>query len=140
MTLWLCVIGILCFPASRRGARLRKIAACTIIISPFFAVSGGLGWRYFPGDAAFAPVEKQAVIVSHDSRLHSEASRNSSIVIETPPGSLCEVLYQSGEWSYVSFASQTRGWLPSSAIERITPKETPKVPKISKPVADETSA
>lgn len=138
--LWCCLIGVLCFPASRPGAKLRYLALTTLIISPMIAVGGGLGWKYFPTDAAFAPIHKQAVIIGEESALHSEASRNSSVVINTPPGSLCEVLYQSGEWSYVSFATGTRGWLPSAGIERIIPEGTPRPPEIAKPLADETSA
>lgn len=138
--LWLCVLGVLCFPATRRGARLRYLAVTAIIVAPLLSVGGGLGWRYFPSDATFAPVTKQAVIVHPQSTLHSEASRNSSVIIETPPGSLCEILYESGEWSYVSFTTQTRGWLPSANIERIMPEQEPEIPEIRKPVADETSA
>ena len=138
--LWLCFLGVLCFPATRTGAKLRHVALAAIIISPLLSIGGGLGWRYYPGDAAFAPIENQAVIVNPSSQLHTEASRNSSVVIDTPAGSLCEVLHQAGEWSYVSFATRTRGWLPSANIERVEPKETPSPPKISKPVADETSA
>ncbi len=138
--LWLCVLGVLCFPATRRGARLRYMAVTAIIVAPLLSVGGGLGWRFFPSDATFAPVTKQAVIVHPQSTLHSEASRNSSVIIETPPGSLCEILYESGEWSYVSFTTQTRGWLPSANIERIMPEQEPEIPEIRKPVADETSA
>ncbi len=138
--LWLCVLGLLCFPATKRGAKVRNVAITAIIVSPLFSVGGGLAWSYYPDDAVFAPLESQAVVVNPKSQLHTEASRNSSVVIETPAGSLCEVLYESGEWSYISFATQTRGWLPSKNIKLVEPKETPKPPKISKPVADETSA
>ena len=138
--LWLMLLALLCYPASRRGARLRRVALAVIIFSPLVTVSSGLGWRYYPGDAAFAPIEKQAVIVNPEARLHTEAGRNSSVVIETPPGSLCEVLHQAGEWSYVSLATQTRGWLPSAHIEFVEPREVPKPPKITKPIAKETSA
>jgi len=137
---WLVALGWLCFPATRHGARLRWLAVAALIIGPLCGVGGGLGWRYFPDDAVFAPIARQAVIITPETALHTEASRNSSVVIEAPPGSLCEVLHQSGEWSYVSFATQTRGWLPTRCIRHILPSEPPTVPEIPKPVADETSA
>lgn len=138
--IWLVAIAWLSIPASRPGARLRWLAVVALILGPILAVSAGLGWRYFPDDAAYAPLARQAVIIPPEATLHTEASRNSAKVIEAPPGSLCEVLHESGEWSYISFASRTRGWIPTRCIQRIIPREPPGVPEIPKPVADETSA
>lgn len=138
--IWMLTLAWLSFAATRPGARLRWIAVMALIVAPITAVSGGLGWRYFPDDAAFAPVQRQAVIITPESILHTEASRNSAEVIEAPPGSLCEVIHQSGDWSYVSFASRTRGWILSRDIRRIVPEQAPEVPEIPKPVADETNA
>ncbi|MCB1130091.1 MAG: hypothetical protein KDN05_03115, partial [Verrucomicrobiae bacterium] len=85
-------------------------------------------------------LSRQAVVVSEDVVVHADAARTSPEVIDAPPGSLCEVLRDSGRWSYISFANQTRGWVPSSAIQRVLPKETPKPPTLRKPKADGKSA
>ncbi|MDX1680349.1 MAG: hypothetical protein R3242_06430, partial [Akkermansiaceae bacterium] len=138
--IWLCVLSVLCFPATRRGAHLRQVAIAALVISPLLAVGGGLGWHYYPRDAAFAAIEDQAVIITPGSQLYSDASRNAPPVIQAPPGSLCEVLHQTGEWTYVAFASGTRGWVPSSSIRSILPDKAPELPRIPKPVADETNA
>jgi hypothetical protein len=104
------------------------------------AAGGALGWRYFPDDAEFAPLARQAVIIGEKVILHSEAARTAPEVIDAPPGSLCEVIRQSGRWAYVSFATKTRGWVPVEAIEPIIPDGTPQPPKIRKPKADGSSA
>lgn len=137
---WLCGLALLVFPATRPGARLRIAAVAALVLAPLVAACGGLGWRYFPNDAEFAPVNRQAVIVAENAVLHADASRTSPEVIDAPPGSLCEVIRQSGRWSYVAFATKTRGWITTESIERIIPATPPEPPKIRKPKADGKSA
>lgn len=137
---WMFLIGLLIFPATRNGARARIIAATALITGPMIAATAALGWRYYPNDSEFAPIAKQAVVVVSDVIVFSEASRNSTEVIDAPPGSLCEVVRHSGRWAYISFASKTRGWVPSESIEKILPQATPKPPTIRKPKADGKSA
>jgi len=72
--------------------------------------------------------------------LHADASRTSPEVIDAPPGSLCEVIRESGRWAYVSFATKTRGWIPAEMIEKVIPEKTPEPPKIRKAKADGKSA
>jgi len=137
---WLCVLGVLVFPATRPGARVRALAVAALAIAPLLAATGALGWRYFPGDAEFAPLARQAVIVGENVILHAEAARTSPEVIDAPPGSLCEVIRESGRWAYVAFATKTRGWVPVESIEKIIPQAAPTAPKIRKPKADGKSA
>jgi tetratricopeptide (TPR) repeat protein len=137
---WLAVVGLLAFPASRPGAPIRIAAVCALVTAPILASLGGLGWRYFPDDSKFAPISRQAVILGEKVALHSEASRTSPEVIDAPPGSLCEVIRQSGRWAYVSFANKTRGWVPIEAIETIIPREPLTPPVIRKPKSDGRTA
>jgi tetratricopeptide (TPR) repeat protein len=137
---WLCVLGVLVFPATRPGARLRVAAIVALALAPLLAAVGALGWRHFPNDAQFAPLDRQAVIIGDKVVLRTDAARTSPEVIDAPPGSLCEVIRESGNWAYVAFASKTRGWVPVEAIEKIIPKETPAPPKIRKPKADGKTA
>jgi hypothetical protein len=137
---WLCGLAALVFPASRPGARLRLFALAAFVIGPLLATCGALGWRYFPNDAEFAPLARQAIVISEKAILHADAARTSPEVIDAPPGSLCEVIQQSGRWSYVAFATKTRGWIPSESIEKILPKNPPEPPKIRKPKVDGKSA
>jgi tetratricopeptide (TPR) repeat protein len=138
--LWLCALGLLVFPATRPGAWLRPVAVIGLVVAPLLAAAGALGWRHFPNDAQFAPLERQAVIVVEKAVLHSDAARTSPEVIDAPPGSLCEVIRESGRWAYVGFASKTRGWVPVESIERIIPHTPPAPPKIRKPKADGKTA
>jgi hypothetical protein len=137
---WFCVLAALVFPATRPGSRLRPVAVAALVIAPLLAAIGGLGWRYFPNDAEFAPLARQTVIVGDKVILHAEAARTSPEVIDAPPGSLCEVIRESGRWAYIAFATKTRGWVPVEAIEKIVPAKTPAPPQIRKPRADGKSA
>lgn len=137
---WFCALGLLVFTATRPDARLRIAAVVALVIAPLLVAGGALGWRYYPDDAEFAPLARQAVIIGEKVILHSEASRTSPEVIDAPPGSLCEVIRESGRWAYVSFATKTRGWVPVESIEPIIPDGAPKPPKIRKPRANGKSA
>ncbi|MCX6867022.1 MAG: hypothetical protein NTV46_12540, partial [Verrucomicrobia bacterium] len=88
----------------------------------------------------FAPLRHQAVIIDDQAILHADAARTSPEVIDAPPGSLCEVIHESGRWAYVAFASKTRGWIPVDAIEKVVPAMPPQPPTIRKPKADGKSA
>lgn len=137
---WFCALGLLVFAATRPGARLRMVAVVALVIAPLLAAGGALGWRYFPDDAEFAPLTRQAVIIGEKVILHSEAARTAPEVIDAPPGSLCEVIQKSGRWAYVAFATKTRGWVPVESIEPIIPAGVPQPPKIRKAKADGDTA
>ena len=137
---WLCGLAALVFPATRPGARPRVAALAVLVVAPLIATCGGLGWRYFPNDAEFAPLDRQAVIIGDKAVLHADAARTSPEVIDAPPGSLCEVITESGRWAYVAFATKTRGWLPAESIEKVMPATPPVPPAIRKPKADGKSA
>ncbi len=137
---WLCVLAALIFPATRPGARIRLVAVGTLVLGPILGSFGILGWSYFPNDAEFAPVARQAVIVAEKVALHTDAARTAPEVIDAPPGSLCEILTESGRWAYVAFATKTRGWVPLESIEKIIPEKPPALPKFTKPKADGKTA
>ncbi len=137
---WLCGLALLVFPATRPGARLRAVAAGALVLGPILASAGLLGWRYFPDDAEFAPVSKQAVVIAEKVALHTDAARTAPEVIDAPPGSLCEIIGESGRWAYVAFATKTRGWVPMESIEKIIPAKSPTPPKFRKPKADGKTA
>jgi len=137
---WIVLLSLLVFPATRIGSNWRVAAVCGLVTGPLLASLGGLGWRYYPDDAEFAPVERQAVVLVEKSVLHSDAARTAPEVIDAPQGSLCEIIRESGRWAYVAFASGTRGWIPKESIEKIIPEGKPEVPKVRKPKADAKSA
>lgn len=138
--IWVSIIAILVFPATHRGARLRLAAVAALIVSPILIGAGWFGWSFFPNDAEFASLDRQAVIIGEKVTLHTDASRTAPEVIDAPPGSLCEVISQSGRWVYVSFATATRGWVPVESVEKIVPSETPDVPRFRKPKGDGKAA
>ncbi|MEP2777489.1 MAG: hypothetical protein ABJQ29_08155 [Luteolibacter sp.] len=137
---WLMVIGLLVFPATRPGSRLRVAGVIGFILGPLMISLGAMGWHYFPDDADFAPLHKQAVVVGQKVVLHTDAARTSPQVIDAPPGSLAEVIKRSGKWAYVGFATKTRGWVEASDIEMVVPEGKPNPPKAKKAEADGSSA
>jgi tetratricopeptide (TPR) repeat protein len=138
--IWLCVLATLVFPATRPGAKVRVLAVAALASANLLASCGGLGWWYFPDDAEFADLGRQAVIIVDKATLHADAARTSPEVIDAPPGSLCEIIRESGRWAYVAFATKTRGWIPVDAIDRVVPVTAPVPPTIRKPKADGKSA
>jgi hypothetical protein len=116
------------------------VAVAALVLAPLLVSVGALGWRYFPNDAEFAPLAKQAIIIAEETALHTDAARTAPEVIDAPPGSLCEIITESGRWAYVAFATKTRGWVPVEAIEKVIPTKPPEPPKFRKPKADGKSA
>ena len=137
---WLCGLAILVFPATRQGARIRISAIIALVIGPLLITCGGLGWHYFPTDAEYVPAHRQGVITGEKVVVHADASRTSPEVIDAPPGTLCEVICESGHWVYISFATKTCGWVPVEAVDKVIPTSPPAAPQIRKPKADGKSA
>lgn len=137
---WMLVIGLLIFPATRIGSQWRVAGVISFVLGPLMISLGALGWRYFPDDAEFAPIAKQAVVVGEKIVLHTDAARTSPEVIDAPPGSVAEVIRRSGDWAYVAFATKTRGWVLIDSIEMVIPTGKPQAPKLKKAAADGSSA
>jgi hypothetical protein len=137
---WLLVIALLIYPATRRSSKWRVGGVVGLVVGPLLMSLGALGWHYYPDDADFASLARQAVVVGPNVVLHSDAARTSPEVIDAPPGSLAEVIKRSGRWAYIGFATKTRGWVPAKSIEMIVPEEKPEPPKIRKSEGDGSSA
>lgn len=137
---WMLLIGLLIFPATRVGSQWRVAGVISFVIGPMMISLGALGWRYFPDDAEFAALAKQAVVVGEKVVIHTDAARTSPEVIDAPPGSIAEVIRRSGDWAYVAFATKTRGWVLIDSIEMVIPTSKPQTPKLKKSAADGSSA
>ena len=137
---WILFLSVLVFFATRPGNRLRVCGVIGFILAPLSISFAALGCYYYPNDAKFAPLARQVVIVGNKVVLHTDASRTSPEVIDAPPGSLAEVIYESGNWAYIGFATKTRGWVPIENVKKIISKTKPEPPKILKSTADGSSA
>jgi tetratricopeptide (TPR) repeat protein len=140
MGAWILLLAILVFFATRPGNRIRICGMVGLIVAPLIMIFALLGCHYYPNDAQFAPFSRQAVIVGDKVVLYTDASRTSPEVIDAPPGSLAEVIDESGDWAYVGFATQTRGWVPLEFVKKIIPNQKPEPPKVLKSTADGSSA
>jgi tetratricopeptide (TPR) repeat protein len=127
---WILAIGLLIFPATHSGAGVRIAAIAGFVTAPLLAVGGLLAWRHYPDDARFAPARDQVVIVADSSEVRTDAARTAPKVIDAPAGSLCRILTRSGEWAYVAFTNESRGWVPLVDIQPILPETTPQPPKL----------
>jgi tetratricopeptide (TPR) repeat protein len=139
-SLWISTLSLLTITATKRSSSARYFATVGLILGPMLAFCATFAWRAYPKDGEFAKDKLQAVVIHENATLHSEASRTSPEVIDAPPGSLCTILHQSGRWSYVGFATKTRGWIPTDMIEKILPDSPPKAPEFRKPTATDKSA
>lgn len=128
---WLAALGLLVFPATRSMSRLRIAAVAALVTAPLISGSGFCGWYYFPDDARFAPLAEQGVVVVDRASVRTDAARNAPLVIEAPAGSLCRVLKRSGDWTYIAFTNDTRGWVSAEAISPILSEDTPDPPTFS---------
>ena len=70
------------------------------------------------------------MIVADSSEVRTDAARTAPKVIDAPAGSLCRILTRSGEWAYVAFTNESRGWVPLVDIQPILPETTPQPPKL----------
>lgn len=137
---WIICAGLLVFPVTQRRSSWRVVGIVGLVLGPVFLGIAAFGWRYYPDDARFAEVEKQAVIVGEGVMVYTDAARTSPEVIDAPPGSIAEVVKRSGEWVYIAFATETRGWVPEANLEMIIPKGAMKVPELRKAPTDGSSA
>ncbi|MCW1925234.1 hypothetical protein OKA05_21925 [Luteolibacter arcticus] len=126
---WAVGIGLLVFPATRPGAGVRMAAIAAFVTAPLIAVCGALGWHYYPDDARFAPLTEQAVVVADSATVRTDAARTAPTVIDAPAGSLCKLVSRSGDWAYVAFTNDSRGWVPLVDIRPLVPETNPEAPK-----------
>lgn len=127
---WLVLLGVLTFAATYRGSGLRIAAVTAFVIAPLLTTSGIVAWCYYPDDARFAPPADQVVVVADQAVVRTDAARNAPRVIDAPAGSLARLLSRSGDWAYVAFTNQSRGWIPASQIEALRPASPPLPPKV----------
>jgi hypothetical protein len=114
---WLILISLLGIFLTPRGSPWKPTAIALLVIGPLLAIGGAIGWRYYPDDSRFAAPRNQVVVVSPDTMVRTAASRNAKEVINAPAGSLAEGIATRGSWSYIGFATKTRGWIPGETVE-----------------------
>ncbi len=138
---WMVAAGLLIFPATRPGAGIRIVSIISFVTAPLIAAAGIVAWKYYPDDARFAPANEQAVVVADTAAVRTDAARTAPKVIDAPAGSLCRKITQSGDWAYVAFTNDSRGWIPLADIELLVPEETsPAAPKTRPAKSSENNA
>ena len=137
---WIVVLGVLVFPATRSGAPVRVVAIAGFVTAPLLALCGVLAWKYYPDDARFAPVRDQVVIVADTVAVRTDAARTAPKVIDAPAGSIARLITRTGDWAYVAFTNDSRGWVPQVDIAPILPETPPSTPKARSAEGAETNA
>jgi hypothetical protein len=138
--IWMVVLGLLIFPATRPGAGVRTLSIAAFVTAPLLAAAGIVAWHFYPDDARFAPMGEQVVVVADTAAVRTDAARSAPKVIDAPAGSLCRLITKSGGWAYVAFTNESRGWLPLAEIEPIVPEGQPAPPKLRPAQKSENNA
>lgn len=116
LALWLTALSLLAsfaFTAYRRRLRLCAVT-CTCLALPLACL-----WFFYPKPRETAPTPNAVIIASEPVAMRTEASTTGSIILTANPSTSCEIIAARGAWSYVALPDETRGWLPSEALESI---------------------
>jgi len=119
-SIWLCIIALLLIIFYREKRILGIILLFFGILLTSFSVFAKFSRPDFPEKA---PLSERAIVIADDISARTDASESSESVIETPAGTLCRLLARRGSWSYVAIGDNTRGWIPSPAIELLIPEK-----------------
>ncbi|MBK1826063.1 BatD family protein [Haloferula rosea] len=125
---WIIVLSLLVFPATRPMARMRIAAISGLVAAPILIGAGVVGHHFYPDDARFAALEEQAVVTADRASIRTDAARNAPLVLEAPAGSLCRVLKETGDWVYIAFTNETRGWIAADQVKMLIPEAQPEPP------------
>lgn len=137
---WTVILCLLVFPATQPSARLRIPAIGGLVAAPLLMAAGWMGQHYYPDDASFAPLSEQAIVTSNRASVRTDAARNAPLVLDAPAGSLCRVLERTGDWAYIAFTNETRGWIAIDEIERLIPEGSPTPPTPPSSTGDESKS
>ncbi len=107
----------------------RKMLGLTAIIAILFticAIIAFLSAAYYPDYGDFRARASQGIVLTDDTIARTDPTQTAQTIIQTPPGSLCQILSKRGTWSYCEFPNGTRGWLDSDSISPILPRSEEK--------------
>jgi len=116
----------------------RKLIPFCIAAFLFFAIStlSFTATQLYPKSQYFGPLNEMAVIIEEGHSLKTEplsitVSEKKDSIVSVPTASLCRVLSNRADWCYVELNSQTRGWLPATALTMIQePDQAPFAPDL----------
>jgi tetratricopeptide (TPR) repeat protein len=107
---WIAVFGLAALATSRRhgaGMWLATIAAALVA-----AYGGGVLWLT-------AQERGLAIVVAKSVEARLAPADSAGLADELPAGSRVRVLSERGDWIYCELPTQSRGWIPQSAIEKV---------------------
>jgi hypothetical protein len=60
-----------------------------------------------------------AIVLGQNSEARVATADNAKGVLALPPGSEVLILQERGDWNYVALPNDQRGWIASSAVEKV---------------------
>lgn len=138
--LWIFLSSTLALAVTRRASLSRITAYFGCGVASLLVILSLLSWKYYPKDARFSSLQDQAIVIQDKTVLLADAAKTSPEVIDAPPGTVCKIIRQTGNWAYIATAAGTRGWVLTEMIEKLLPQSPPQVPHINKPKAGEASS
>lgn len=116
-SLWLLVILLLLRAFyTARSPKWLSATLSTLTISGF--IFGSSGWALYPKDVSYKPLEELSV-VTEAIPLRAQPYDGAQIIRNDMIGSLCYQESEAGDWLYLEFPGEMKGWLPRKSIRSI---------------------
>ena len=116
--MWLFLIALL-VRFVRPSSKIKNWSTVGLIASASLALLVGAILIFHPGPS-LKGIQSDAVFVSQGTtEMRTEPSAGGSSIVSVEPTTACRILAERGEWTYLELLDSTRGWVESSAIEKI---------------------
>lgn len=123
LTWFSALFAVLFFILLWKQERRRSLFLALAVLSCFGAALSFFFNTAYPEYGDFRAATNQGVITGDGQIARNQPAESGTLVIKTPPGSLCKVVARRGNWTYVSLPGEVRGWVPSEAVEEVLSKE-----------------
>ena len=127
--LWLILLAVL---SLLQAHRFRKFYRACLWVGSVTAIASGTGLISYPTLSGFA-ADHEHVVMIHSAPVTAGSSattpeengdrsaRNSQRLFSIPPGSLCRLIANRGEWTYIELANGLRAWVPRDTTCPVLP-------------------
>ena len=127
--LWLILLAIL---SLLQAHRFRRFYRACLWVGSVTAIASGTGLIFYPTLSGFAADDEHVVMIhsapvmagssatTPEENEHSSA-KNSQRLFPIAPGSLCRLIANRGEWTYIELTNGLRAWVPRNTTCPVLP-------------------
>ncbi len=120
--LWLLVLAYVLRILIASPKWKTRITIFCLLGAPVALLTGGLAWWFYPKEISYRPLLEGSVVMKDQALRNSPHNKGESFR-ELPAGSIGYVTAERGNWSYVEFARDFRGWLPKDSLRAVADPE-----------------